>query len=253
MNAILVLTVIFIALMLLVAGKSAGRNLIALFFNFVVIFVFITLITWGLPIIILLPLASLAILMLSIFSSSDDDKTMSLAFRSSLIVVALLFVFALLIQYLGQFQGFSVEDMEDLEGFSLSVGLNYANIAISVLTISMLGAVAEASIAMIVNLRELIEQDEQMTVSQLQAQRTIIGTQILGTAVNTLFFGMLGGSVGLLIWFVRFKYSFAEIINSKILGIDVVNMLLGMLGIMLVIWLSGLLVERDFKKAKIER
>ncbi|WP_251751014.1 YibE/F family protein, partial [Staphylococcus aureus] len=65
---------------------------------------------------------------------------------------------------------------------------------------------------------------------------------------NTLFFGLLGSSLSLILWFVRLHYSFAEIINSKLLMADMASMLLGMLGILFAIWLSGYFVEKEFEK-----
>jgi uncharacterized membrane protein len=60
----------------------------------------------------------------------------------------------------------------------------------------------------------------------------------------------LGSSIGLILWFVRLHYSLAEILNSKLLMADVAAMLLGLLGIILVIWLSGYFVQKEFENEK---
>ncbi|MFK5243308.1 YibE/F family protein, partial [Lactococcus lactis] len=74
------------------------------------------------------------------------------------------------------------------------VGLNFSNVAIVVMVISMLGAVAESAMALAASLSEVVEQDENMSLDQFKNQREIISQQILGTAVNTLFFGVLGAT-----------------------------------------------------------
>lgn len=250
MNALFVLLIILALLMIAVAKKDGIRNLFGLLLNFGTIFVLITLMSWGLPIWILLPLFSFIILALSIYMSSEDGETTNIAFKTSVIVVFGLMIFAVLIQDIGQLQGFAAEDVDELENLSLTVGMNFSTVAIAVMTISMLGAVAEAAMAIVANLSEVIEQDEAMTVNQFKAQRMIITQQILGTAINTLFFGVLGSSVGLILWFVRLHYSFAQIFNSKLLMADVSTMLLGMFGIFFSILLAGHFVEKNFTQAK---
>lgn len=248
MNSLLILLILLILLMLLVAKKDGLRNLIGLALNFVAIFVLITLISWGFNAILVLTVLSVIILALAIFMSSDENEITVIAFKTSVIVVLGLLFLALIVQHFGQFQGFAAEDVDELENLSLSVGLNFSNVAIVVMVISMLGAVAESAMALTASLSEVIEQDEAMTLGQFKNQRTIISQQILGTAVNTLFFGVLGATVGLILWFVRLKYSWAEIFNSKLLMADVAAMLLGMLGILFSIWLSGHFVEKNFEK-----
>ena len=252
MNALTILGLILVVLMLLVARKDGLRNLLGLIFNFAAIFALITLMSWGLPLLIILPLFSLIILALSIYMSSDEEETTNIAFKTSLIVVLVLMLVAFGVQFLGQFQGFSAEDVEELENLSLNVGLNFSAVAVAVMTISLLGAVAEAAMAIVANLFEVIEQDEQMTLAQFKAQRSIITQQILGTAVNTLFFGVLGSSVGLILWFVRLNYSLAKILNSKLLMADVASMLLGMFGILFAIVLAGHFVQEKFAQ-KVEK
>ena len=253
MNALLVLIIILVILMLLVAKKDGLRNLLGLAFNFMAIFALITLMAWGFPMLIVLPLFALIILALSIYMSTSEEVTANIAFKTSLWVLLGLILLALLVQYLGQFQGFAAEDVDELENLSLAVGLNFSSVAVAVMTISSLGAVAEAAMALVANLFEVMEQDEKMTLPQFQAQRKIISQQILGTAVNTLFFGVLGASVGLILWFVRLNYSLAMILNSKLLMADLASMLLGMLGILLTIWLAGFFVEQHFHQQLLQK
>ncbi|TKV19098.1 YibE/F family protein, partial [Citrobacter sp. TBCS-11] len=81
---------------------------------------------------------------------------------TSIIVVLSLLILALIIQHFGQFQGFATEDVDELENLSLNVGLNFSNVAIVVMVISMLGAVAESAMALAASLSEVVEQDENM-------------------------------------------------------------------------------------------
>ncbi len=223
--------------------------MIGLALNFGAIFVLITLIAWGFNAILVLTVLSAIILAIAIFMSADESEVTLIAFKTSLIVVLVLLGLAVLVQLVGQFQGFAAEDVDELENLSLAVGLNFSNVAIVVIVISMLGAVAESAMALTASLSEVVEQDEAMTLSQFISQRRIISQQILGTAVNTLFFGVLGSTVGLILWFVRLHYRWADIFNSKLLMAEVAAMLVGMLGILFSIWLAGYFVQKNFEKS----
>ncbi|OEU39158.1 membrane protein [Lactococcus cremoris subsp. cremoris IBB477] len=253
MNALLILLILLIVLMLIVAKKDGLRNLIGLTFNFIAIFVLITLISWGFNAIAVLIVLSVIILAIAIFMSADESEVTLIAFKTSIIVVLSLLILALIIQHFGQFQGFATEDVDELENLSLNVGLNFSNVAIVVMVIPMLGAVAESAMALAASLLEVVEQDENMSLDQFKNQREIISQQILGTAVNTLFFGVLGATVGLILWFVRLNYRLADIFNSKLLMAEVAAMLLGMLGILFAIWLSGYFVQKSFEQKNTDR
>ncbi|EQC53707.1 membrane protein [Lactococcus cremoris subsp. cremoris TIFN5] len=252
MNALLILLILLIVLMILVVKKDGLRNLIGLAFNFIAIFVLITLISWGFNAVVVLVILSVIILAIAIFMSADESEVTLITFKTSIIVVLSLLILALIIQHFGQFQGFATEDVDELENLSLNVGLNFSNVAIVVMVISMLGAVAESAMALAASLSEVVEQDESMSLEQFKSQREIISQQILGTAVNTLFFGVLGATVGLILWFVRLNYRLADIFNSKLLMAEVAAMLLGVLGILFAIWLSGYFVQKIFCSKKLK-
>lgn len=252
-NALVVLTIIMILLMVIIAKKDAIRNLFGLILNVLAVFILITLINFGLNPLVVLAVISPVVVAVSIFMSADENEVTFIAFKTSIIVILILFPIGILIQFLGHFQGFAAENVDELENLSLDVGINFSDVAIVVLVISVIGAISESSIALAASLTEVIDQDERMTIEQLQSQRQIISEQILGTATNTLFFGMLGSSAGLILWFTRLNYRFADILNSKLLVADIVTMLLGMIGILVAIIISGHFVEKNFVNQQAQR
>lgn len=247
MNTITILLSLLTFLIFLISKKSGLRNLIGLVFNFIIIIMFITLISWKINAIVSLIIVSLIIISNVIFMSADDGEVTFISFKTTVVVFLCLLIIALIIQYFGQFQGFAIENVDELENLSLNIGINYSNVAVAVSVVSMLGAVAESAMALTASLMEIIDQDKYMSSIQFENQRKIISQQILGTAVNTLFFGVLGSTVGLILWFVRLKYRLADILNSKLLMAQISTMLLGMLGILFAIWLSGYFVQKIFK------
>lgn len=250
MNAIMMLMLILFVLMLLVGGKQGLRGFIGLMINFLAIFVLMILMNWQFNAYVVTIIVSIIILAVAIYLGADDPSVTNQAFLTSVIVIGILFVMAIMLQWVGQFQGFATENSEELEGLSTNVGIDFGRIAITTMIISTLGAVAEAAMAIIADLNEVIERTPNISVKNLYGDARIIGGQILGTAINTLFFGALGASLPLIIWFVRLNYAVAMFFNSKVLVVELVTMLLGMLGILLSIWLASWLVVRDFVKQK---
>lgn len=250
MNAIGLLVLILFILMIFVGGNQGLKVFFGLLINFIVIFILMILINCQFNPYVVTAVVSIVILAIAIYLGSDNQAVANTAFQTSLIVVAILMVIAVVAQHFGQFQGFSTENSEELEGLSLNVGLSFSHVAMVVMVISLLGAVAEAAMAIIADLNEVIDRTPDMTSNSLYAHSRIIGGQILGTAINTLFFGVLGANLPLLIWFIRLKYSLAMFVNAKVLMMEVVTMLLGMLGILLSIWVASWLVVRQFVKHK---
>lgn len=244
MNAIGVLLLILLGLMIFVGRGQGLKAFLGLVCNFVAIFVLIVLINWQFNPYIVIAVTSLIILAIAIYLGADDLEVTNVAFKTSVIVVAILMVLARIMQYFGQFQGFATENSEELEGLSMTVGLSFNHIALAVMVISVLGAVAEAAMAITADLSEVVERTPNMSAMSLFGHARIIGGQILGTAINTLFFGVLGANLPLIIWFVRLRYPMAMFFNAKLLTAEVVTMLLGMLGILLSIWVDSWLVVR---------
>ncbi|WEV54858.1 YibE/F family protein [Leuconostocaceae bacterium ESL0723] len=252
MNAIGLLSLILFAALMLVAGKQGLKIFLGLVINFAVIFILIILLNWQFNPYVVTAILSVTILAVSIYLSSDNSQVMNTAFKASLVITAGLMLVAYLAQLSGQLQGFATENSDELEGLSLAVGLNFGHLAVVVMVLSALGAIAEASMAITADLHEVIERTPTIQVTNLEHHARIIGRQILGTAINTLFFGMLGSTLPLLIWFLRLRYSLSMFFNAKLLVMELITMLLGMLGILLSIWLASHLVVNDFKKGRID-
>lgn len=89
-----------------------------------------------------------------------------------------------------------------------------------------------------------------MTVTQFKVQQKIVAQQTIGTAINVLFFGLLGSSLAVFLWFLRLNLSLAEMVNSKLLMMEVAIMLLGMIGLLVAVELSVYFVEKELYQNK---
>ncbi|GAO99627.1 YibE/F family protein [Fructobacillus ficulneus] len=248
MNAIFVLVALLFLSLLIVGGQQGLKTFFGLMLNFILIFALIVLVNLGFNAYIVTAVIAVMILSVAIYLSAGRGKVLALAWKTSVVVTTIVALLAFLTQYFAQIQGYTLENSDELEGLSLNIGISFSHLVMIVMVISALGAIAEASMAVTSDLFEVIERSPEITKDSLAAHAETIGSQILGTAVNTLFFGMLGANIPLLVWYVRLHYSVAEFVNGKLLVMEVATMLLGMIGILLSIWLSTTMVERTYRK-----
>ncbi|MBS9335698.1 YibE/F family protein [Fructobacillus papyrifericola] len=248
MNAIFLLIILLLLSLFAVAGKQGLLTFFGLFLNCLLIFLLITLVNWGFAPLVVLPIMAILILSVAIYLSAGRQRVLSITWQTSVLVLFLILLLAYLAEHFGHLQGYTLENSDELEGLSLAVGIDFSNLAIIVMVISALGAIAEAAMAVTADLFEVVERTPAITEENLAKQGRVIGSQILGTAINTLFFGMLGANIPLLVWFFRLHYSLAEFLNGKLLIFEIITMLLGMIGILCAITLAIFMVERAFKK-----
>ncbi|MBO3092838.1 YibE/F family protein [Schleiferilactobacillus harbinensis] len=243
MGVISLLGVILLVLLVLVCGKSGLTIFFGLLLNFVLLFITVTLFGLGAPPVLTTILASAVILAVVVFFSAASNRVTRIAYVVSLGVMLILAGLAWLIQFFGNIQGFGNEVGEDIGGFSLLIGVSFGQIVVSILMLSALGAVAEASIAVTSGLFEVADQVPDITPAQLFKDGQEIGGKIIGTALNTLFFGFFGSYLALFIWFVQLKYAPGLLFNDKLFVSEAASVLLSTVGVVATVPLSTWVVS----------
>ncbi len=94
--------------------------------------------------------------------------------------------------------------------------------------LSTLGAIAEASVSVAVGMNEIKGQTSDIGIKHM-------GHEIIGTALNTLFFGFFGGFSSLFIWFASLRYPFSQIINNKIFVGELLQVLISAIAVVLTV------------------
>lgn len=249
-SATLILMLILALLMIIVGGATGVRAFLSIIFNFAILFLNIALIAWGFPALVITSISGLIILATTIFMGSDDDQITQNAFYSSVLVLMVLIGLILLLQPHLLVHGFANENNEDLEGMSLLIGIKFSDVMLATMMVSLLGAVAEAAIAVSAGLQELIETTPDLDYSKLFVHGYEIGKEIIGTALNTLFFGFFGSFLGLFIWYVKLKYSFSEFINNKIFAAELSMILIGFIGVISTVPLTAWVMQLRQRKQK---
>ena len=228
MNAILALALLLLVMMLLIGGKQGLANFFALTVNALLMILVVILMASGFNPIILAVVFGLIILASTIFLSTSHVAVAGPAFVSALLIMTLLVGLIILTMTLSQTAGFGPEDSESLEGFSVYIGVSFPHILIATTLLGTLGAIAEAAIAVAAGMDEIKDQASDAGIKQM-------GHEIIGTALNTLFFGFFGGFSSLFIWFASLRYPFSQIINNKIFVGELLQILISAIAVVLTV------------------
>ncbi|GAA3607620.1 YibE/F family protein [Secundilactobacillus similis] len=238
MGTITALGLVLLVCMVAVGGGQGFQAFLSLLFNFGALFFAMVLMAFHFSPVLVTLVTSIIVLAMTIFlGGSDSDSTM-VAFYASIVVLLLLVALIIPVEHWAQIQGFGQEDSEDLEGMSTILGINYLEIAMSTAILSTLGAIAEAAIAISAGLAEILAQHPKISLKNLQGAGFKVGSQIIGTTFNTLFFGFFGGFLALFIWFAGVHYSIGDIINDKIFVSEILMVLFSMLSVIATIPLT---------------
>lgn len=228
----MILLCIFLLISLLaVCGWKGLSIFFSLGLNFFLIVLSLILIAGGFNPLLILLLLSIALLSTTIFINTDQVLIAKTSFYTSIVIIILLIIIIIPVLHFAATQGFGIEDSEEIEGFTLAIGISFNNISIIMIILSSLGAICETSIAVSSGLMELLKYNPQLTNKQILKSGFEIGSKIAATAFNTLFFSFLGEFLTLLIWFIQLHYTFSTILNHKILVGEIISLLIGAIGV----------------------
>jgi uncharacterized membrane protein len=253
MNVLVLLSIILFLLMTLIGGRKGIRSFLALFLNFGVIIIIIFIMNDpNVNVIILTLVACTVISCINLFYINRWNSKTKTAFISTIITIAILLFFIVIITEKAMIQGFGEEEIVELSMFSLYIGVDFVKIAASVIIMSTIGAITDTAIAISSPMREIHYHHPSISRKDLFTSGLSIGRDILGTSTNTLFFAFFGGYLALLIWFKDLSYSLGEIINSKIFSAEMITILCAGIAVTLVIpitsWITAFFLVKDKEK-----
>ncbi len=248
MNSIL-LIILFILMMYI--DRTRGLKLFfSLIINFGILLIVFYFTALGFnPIICSLIGCLLVSIVILYFVNGTNQKTRS-SFRSIIIVLLLLAILIFTMTKLSRIAGFGYESFEEINMFSYDIRIDYTDIAISMILISLIGATVDASIAISSALYEVHEHNKKLSIKELFTSGMNIGKDILCTTTNTLFFAFLGDFMTLLIWFNSAQYQVIDVVNSKTFVGELIRILFSGLGCILVIPITAIITAYALKKGK---
>lgn len=249
MSTLNVLVIMLFALMIIVGGKRGLVSVATLVSNFALLFVAVVLIASDFNPLVVGALFGVAILAITIYPGNADSQTCNVAFGATLLVLIVLAGLIIGLDHLAALQGFADEQSEEVEAFNLQIGVNFEQILIVTTLLSTLGALAEAAIATASGVKEVVEQNPQISWRQVIKSGQNIGLQIMAMTFNTLFFGMFGSDLALFILLVRLDATVGYYFNSKIFVAETMLVLYSCLAVVLVIAATTYMMAWATKRA----
>lgn len=244
-----ILLVIILFLLMVYVDKKRGLKLfISLIFNFLVLMVIFYFMALGFNPIICSLIGCLIISYIVLYFVNGKNKKTISSMKSIIIVLLILAVLIFLMTYISRIAGFGYESYEEINMFSYDVHIDFTNIAVSMILISLIGATIDTAIAVSSALYEVYDNNKDLSRKELFLSGMNIGRDVLCTTSNTLLFAFLGDFMTLLIWFSQGKYSFFDIVNAKTFVAEIIRILFSAIGCVLVIPISAYITAISVNK-----
>ena len=238
---LILISIVFIACLLLVGRFKGLRSILSLFLTFVVIIFFIVpQIMNGANPVLITSLGSLFILFLIIYLTEGLNLRAHLATFSMFISLILVIGISSLFIFLVKLNGAFSEDVFAL----INIGqqsLNLKGMLLAGMIIGSLGVLDDVIISQIVSVEQLVQANPHQSWREVFAKAYKIGVSHISSMTNTLFLAYAGASLPLLILFVSPDNPFSsveQILNNEAISTEIVRALSGSLGLVLSVPLS---------------
>lgn len=246
MNIILI--ILLFLLMIYIDIKRGIKLFLSILFNFIILMIIFYLIAFGLNPIICSLIGCFIISYIILYYVNERNVKTESSLKSVIIVLIILSFLILFVTKISRIAGFGYESYEEINMFSYDVKIDFTNIAISMILISLIGATVDSSIAISSALYEVYDNNKNLSKKDLFLSGMNIGKDILCTTNNTLMFAFLGEFMTLLIWFYKGNYSFLEIVNAKTFVSEMIKILFSAVGCIIVIPITAYITTETLKK-----
>ena len=246
MNIILI--ILLFLLMIYIDIKRGIKLFLSILFNFIILMIIFYLIAIGLNPIICSLIGCFIISYIILYYVNERNIKTESSLKSVIIVLIILSFLIFFVTKISRIAGFGYESYEEINMFSYDVKIDFTNIAISMILISLIGATVDSSIAISSALYEVYDNNKNLSKKDLFLSGMNIGKDILCTTNNTLMFAFLGEFMTLLIWFYKGDYSFLEIVNAKTFVSEIIKILFSAVGCIIVIPITAYITTESLKK-----
>lgn len=243
-----VLSIILFILLLLIGGKRGLKTFITIYLNLALIFILVVIVSLGInPIIPTFIISLIISIIILFFLNGFNRKTISSFISVSIILLFLIFITIIFGNRI-YIQGYTPETIEPISYVTYNTGINILSLSNCIIIIGLIGNIVDTSIAISSSLYEIHLNNPNLTLKELFISGMNIGSDILGTTTNTLFFAYLGGFMTLFLHFQDYKIGFTDIINSKLFAQEFTRIMLSGISSFLIIPLTALVTSIFCKK-----
>lgn len=238
-NSLLVLSIVFLLAILIVGKKQGLKTILSLLITIIIMF------CWALPNIIngasplwIAILASSVITVITyLLISGFKKKTVAAAIGTvgGLLISALV---VLIFGYVSRLSGLNEESMY-LAFLPQGTEFNLVEILFAGIIIGALGACMDMSMSIASALEEIKKENPSADKTTLFKAGMNIGKDVMGTNTNTLILAYVGSSLTILILYMAYGMTFAEIADVEVIAEAIIRSLAGSIGLIAVIPLTA--------------
>jgi len=234
-GALLLLTLFFIAVVV-VFGKWQGvRSIVSLIGSFlVIIFVLLPLLLKGFNPVVVSILIGSVILFVAIFFTHGFTFQSLIAFSGTTITIVVTGIMAFVSIELLQLSGFFSDETVYLN-FGTNGLLDFKGLLLGGMIIGVLGVLDDIAITQVSIVRELAKHSSSLSAFSLYESAMTVGREHVGALVNTIVLAYAGVSLPLLLWFSQSEASFGTIINNEVFATEIARTIVGSIGLILAV------------------
>ncbi len=235
-DALLILTIVFLALLLLFGRKKGIHTILSLVFTCLSIFlVYIPAILSGLNIYVWSIITCIYIIvmtMLIINGASKKSLAAGLGCASGVLVSGVL---TLIMDQIIELTGVLDEQSFYLLYLNEQNPINLKAIVFGSILIGAIGAIMDVSMDITSSLQEISCKVEYPSLPMLLKSGFTIGKDIMGTMANTLVLAYIGSSLSLVLLLAAYSNSLLLLFNRELIVVEILQALVGSFGILFTI------------------
>ncbi|PYG89052.1 putative membrane protein [Ruminiclostridium sufflavum DSM 19573] len=241
-NSLMVLGIIFFALLILFGRFKGFNTILSLVFTGIAIFcVFIPAVLQGFNIYFWSIITCIFIIIMSlliIYGANKKSLSAGIGCTAGILISGVLTLIMNKILYL---TGLVSEESLYIIRMNPQHPIDLKAIIFAAIIIGAVGAIMDMAMSLSASLAELHEKLEYSPFSLLVKSGMSIGRDMMGTMTNTLILAYIGSSLSAVLLLVSYNSSLLELLNKEMIVVEVLQALVGSIGILFTIPLTSLI------------
>jgi uncharacterized membrane protein len=234
---------LFLLVVILVSQKQGFESLVGMIFSFLVIFKWILpLLLAGYDPVLTAISGALFIIPITFYLSHGISKKTNLAILGTILTLALTGILAKIFLTWSHLSGLTDDAALYLKS-DTGTTLHFQGLLLAGIMISMLGILDDITISQASVADQLKITKPNIRFAELFSKTMAVGKDHIASMVNTLILIYAGASLPLLMLFISNAHPFSEVINYEFVAEEVVQTLVGSIGLILAVPLTTLLAS----------
>ncbi len=229
---------LFVVIVLAVTGWQGLGSLLGMGFSFLVLFRIVLpgILVGQNPLLMAIIGASLIIPATFSLSHGFTRKTV-VAILGTLVALVATGLLAAFFAKMAVLSGLSVEETSYLQVETKKV-VDFRGLLLAGMIISVLGIMDDITISQSSIVQQLLNAKKEISFYELYKRAMHVGRDHIASMVNTLVLVYAGASLALLLLFIDYNQSFLEVINYEFMAQEIVQTLVGSIGLILAVPLT---------------